>query len=71
MATQNITLSVSGMHCSSCVRRIERALGVTQGVSSVKVDMIGGKASVVYDPGIVTDGALKEIVRQLGFVVAA
>ena len=71
MSTQNITLSVSGMHCSSCVKRIERALGATKGVSSVKVDLIGGKAAVIHDPGIVTDGALKEIVRQLGFIVVA
>ena len=71
MSTQNVTLSVKGMHCGSCVKRIERALGATKGVSSVKVDLIGGKAAVVYDPVSVTDATLKEVVRQLGFTVAA
>ncbi|MHB1355054.1 MAG: heavy-metal-associated domain-containing protein [Anaerolineae bacterium] len=70
MSTQNVTLSVKGMHCSSCVKRIERALGTTKGISSVKVDLIGGKALVHYEPELVTDLAIKEVVRQLGFTVA-
>jgi copper chaperone CopZ len=71
MSMQNITLSVKGMHCGSCVKRIERALGATKGVTSVKVNLIDGKAAVVYDPVSVSDTVLKEIVRQLGFTVAA
>jgi copper chaperone CopZ len=67
MSTQNVTLSVSGMHCGGCVKRVERALHATQGVASVMVDLIGGKAVVAYDPGAVTETVLKETVRQLGF----
>jgi copper chaperone CopZ len=67
MSTQNVTLAVSGMHCGGCVKRVERALGGTQGVASVKVDLLAGKAVVAYDPGAVTETVLKEAVRQLGF----
>ena len=70
MATQTTNLSIQGMHCSACVRRVERALGKVQGVASTKVDLIAGKAVVEYDPTQATKTALKEIVRELGFRVS-
>lgn len=70
MATQSATLSVQGMHCSACVRRVERALGAVSGVASVKVDLAEGKAVVAYDPARAAEPALKEAVRALGYTVA-
>ena len=68
MSQQTVTLAVSGMHCGSCVRRVERALSGVPGVTKVKVDLIDGKATVDYDGDSVVK--LKEAVREQGFRVA-
>ncbi len=58
-------LKVTGMHCESCVKLIEKALGKARGVESAVVNFAAGKASVTYDPAI-TDPALlvKEIEKR-------
>ncbi len=70
MSTRKATLAVKGMHCISCVRRVEGALTRIDGVAAVKVDLAAGRAVVEYAPERATEGQLKEAVRQLGFEVA-
>lgn len=70
MATQRVTLIVRGMHCSSCVQRVERALSKVKGVAAVKVNLAAGQAIVDYVPGSTTEEALKQAVRDTGFRVA-
>ncbi len=67
---EKVTLKVQGMHCSSCTKRVERALAKLRGVSAVKVDLLSGQAAVEYTPGEVTEAQLKETVRALGYKVA-
>ena len=69
MATQRVTFPVKGMHCGSCVRRVERALNKVRGVSAVQVNLIAGQATVEYAPEYTTEAALKDAVRGLGFQV--
>jgi copper ion binding protein len=70
MATQQVTLKVQGMHCSSCTKRVERALSQVPGVSAVKVDLLSGQAAVEYAAGQTDEDELKEAVRALGYKVA-
>lgn len=44
-----ISLSLYGMHCSSCANIIERSLKKVPGVSQANVNFAAEKASVVYD----------------------
>jgi Cu+-exporting ATPase len=46
-----IDLSVQGMTCASCVRRVERALEKVPGVASASVNLATGRARVVYGRG--------------------
>ena len=41
-----VELAVGGMHCASCVSRIESALAKVPGVSLAVVDLLSGRASV-------------------------
>jgi len=71
MSEPTITMSISGMHCGGCVRRVTTALGAVDGVTELKVDV--GVASFVVDDaddaaGIVDEA--KAAVRALGFDVA-
>ncbi len=70
MATEKVTLKVEGMHCSSCTRRVERALSQVPGVSAVKVDLLSGQAAVEYAAGETELDELKEAVRAVGYKVA-
>ncbi len=67
MALQTTTLSIRGMHCSGCVKRVERALGQIPGVASVKVNLMAGRADVSYDPERAKEDVLREAVRGAGF----
>ncbi len=69
MPTQRATLAVHGMHCSSCVLRVERALSKVKGVVAVKVDLAAERAVVDYTPGSTTEDTLKQAVRSIGFQV--
>ena len=42
------TFPVTGMTCASCVRRVEKALAGVPGVSVVRVDLIGERATVTH-----------------------
>jgi copper chaperone CopZ len=67
MSTQREThLTISGMTCGSCVRRVQRALSNMSGVESVEVSLDDGEAHVVHDAAI--DGAdLAEAVGRIGY----
>ena len=58
-----VELSVSGMHCASCVGRIESALGKVPGVSLAVVDLLSGRARVrLSDPALPVERLLEAVV---------
>jgi copper ion binding protein len=71
MATQTVTMTVLGMHCSSCVKRVERALSAVKGVRAVKVDLAANQALVEVDSDKATAAQLGDAVRKIGFQVPA
>jgi Cu+-exporting ATPase len=66
-ATESITLPVLGMTCASCQHHVEMALGSAPGVQSAHVDLMAGRASVVFDPVIVTPAHLIAAIRSAGY----
>lgn len=68
MATkERITLSISGMSCTSCAQRIEKALRKTEGVQSAQVNFAVEKAYVEFDPARVNKEKLIGVVRDTGY----
>ncbi len=61
------TFSVKGMHCASCVTLLERALKQVNGISQANVNLATEKATVSYNPQMVTDNHLKEAVAGVGY----
>ena len=68
MSKQTI-LKVTGMSCSGCSANVEKALKGVAGVSSVKVDLKGGKASVEYDPAKANEKDMANAVKKAGYGV--
>lgn len=64
---EGVTLLIDGMTCASCVRRVEKALAKVEGVSSANVNLATEKATVSYDPKVVTVIDLERAVESAGY----
>ncbi len=62
-------LAVGGMHCASCVARVEGALAKVPGVTEARVNLATERASVVVDPSLVNEPALIKAVALAGYSV--
>ncbi|KMW56688.1 Lead, cadmium, zinc and mercury transporting ATPase [Candidatus Rhodobacter oscarellae] len=61
---RDVALQVEGMHCASCVGRIEAALAGLPGVSHAAVNLASGMAHVT---GTADSDALKEAIKAAGY----
>uniref|UniRef100_A0A452V0L0 Copper-transporting ATPase 1 n=1 Tax=Ursus maritimus TaxID=29073 RepID=A0A452V0L0_URSMA len=60
-------IQVTGMTCASCVANIERNLRREEGIYSVLVALMAGKAEVRYNPAVIQPPVIAEFIRELGF----
>uniref|UniRef100_A0A8C3RVK7 Copper-transporting ATPase 1 n=1 Tax=Chelydra serpentina TaxID=8475 RepID=A0A8C3RVK7_CHESE len=60
-------IHVTGMTCASCVANIERNLRREDGICSVLVALMAGKAEVRYDPAIIQPSVIADLIREMGF----
>jgi P-type Cu+ transporter len=66
-----VSLSIEGMTCASCVRRVETALATVPGVESAAVNLATERAKIVYDPaGGSGIDELRAAVEKAGYGVA-
>ncbi|HUB28558.1 MAG TPA: heavy metal translocating P-type ATPase [Terracidiphilus sp.] len=65
--SETLTLPVLGMTCAACQHHVETALQSTPGVESAHVDLMGHKATVVYDPRLADVGVLVTAIRDAGY----
>jgi len=61
------TLTISGMHCQSCVGRVETALLRIAGIAEVMVDLAEQKAKIRFDSEKVSIADLKASVEAEGY----
>jgi P-type Cu+ transporter len=66
---QEANLLVSGMTCASCVRRVERGLEKLEGVQEASVNLATERATVSYDPTVVSPDDLRGAVEKAGYGV--
>ncbi|MGH7550649.1 MAG: heavy metal translocating P-type ATPase, partial [Gemmatimonadota bacterium] len=67
---QEIELAVEGMHCASCVARVESELAAVSGVTEATVNLATDSALVRTSPGAVSGRDLVEAVRRAGYEAA-
>ncbi|XP_073707290.1 copper-transporting ATPase 2 [Garra rufa] len=65
--TRKCFVHVTGMTCASCVANIERNLLKHEGIKSVLVALMAGKAEVKYDPGLLDPPQIVQLITRLGF----
>ena len=65
MTTQDLKLTIDGMHCGACVRRVTAALQKVEGVEVEKVDV--GSAQVKFDADKASKEEVVDAVNGIGF----
>ncbi|NTV45060.1 MAG: heavy metal translocating P-type ATPase [Chlorobiales bacterium] len=68
--TETLSLDITGMHCASCVARVEKSLQNVAGVKSAVVNLTLENATVEYTPSLVNRDALKHAVEDAGYGIA-
>lgn len=63
-SAQNITLSIQGMTCSSCVLHIQKALRNVPGVYAAKVSYESKKADVAAGKNVLPEALVKAIEKE-------
>jgi Cu+-exporting ATPase len=66
-----LSLPIVGMTCASCVTRIERFLGRTEGVADAAVNLATERATVHFDPGRIDRGGIVAAIEAAGYEVTA
>ena len=64
--TYETTISIEGMHCDGCVKRVTGALSKIKGVKEVNVSLQEKKAKVVSKKELVPE-YIKAVIGDLGF----
>ncbi len=60
-------LPISGMHCASCVSKVEKSLQSLPGVINATVNLVSEQARIEFDPAQVKGEQLKDAVVQSGY----
>jgi copper chaperone CopZ len=66
MSSRQITLTVQGMTCASCVAHVEGALSELPGVESAVVNLATGKANMTFEPALLTPVQMAKAVSEHG-----
>jgi Cu+-exporting ATPase len=67
LTSSTTDLAISGMTCASCVRRVEKALSKTPGVSAANVNLATEHATVTFDPQTTNVTDLIAAVERAGY----
>lgn len=66
---EKVSLSIQGMSCAACVRRVQEALSRVEGVLQAEVNFATERASVSFLPGQTSVSELVKAVEQAGYRV--
>ncbi|NXF18538.1 ATP7B ATPase, partial [Rhodinocichla rosea] len=66
-AEEKCVLQITGMTCASCVSTIERNLQKEDGIVSVLVALMAGKAEIKYKPELIQPLEIAQLIQNLGF----
>ena len=68
-APEAVSLPVTGMSCAACAATIERTLKKLPGISAAGVNYATNRATVTFDPAVLTVPAIVEAIRDVGYDV--
>ncbi|MDR1580859.1 MAG: heavy-metal-associated domain-containing protein, partial [Synergistaceae bacterium] len=63
------TLTISGMTCAACAKRIEKVTGKLAGVAKATVNFATEKLTVEYDEAALKLSAIEDAITGIGYGV--
>ena len=63
------TVSIGGMTCAACVRRVESALETIEGVTDAAVNLATGKATLIHRPDWAGVEGVRKTISEAGYEV--
>ncbi len=66
-ASASLTICIRGMHCASCVSKIENELKAVPGVLSAEVNLGAEAASITYLSSMVSIPEIRKVIERLGY----
>ena len=70
MTEKQVTLPVTGMHCTNCSDTVARELGKLDGVATANVNHATERATVTFNPSVLDEIAIIERIKDIGYGVA-
>jgi Cu+-exporting ATPase len=67
MATIESALDIQGMHCASCVSKVEKAVRDIAGVDACRVNLARGRAVVQFDPNRASIDEVAKAISDSGY----
>ncbi len=64
-------LTIAGMGCDNCVKKLERALRGREGIKEVQIDGIAGRATVTFDNSKTNVPEIEEVIVKSGYRAGA
>ncbi|OGS07991.1 MAG: copper-translocating P-type ATPase [Elusimicrobia bacterium RIFOXYA12_FULL_51_18] len=68
---KKVVIPLEGVHCASCVARVESGLAGMPGVMRVSVHLPSRTAFLSYDPGLATTDAITRKIAEMGYKALA
>ena len=66
---EQVELRVTGMTCTACEQRVERALAQVDGVVRSAADYRAARGTVVFDPARTSAQTVQARIKQAGYAV--
>ncbi|MBN1969535.1 MAG: cadmium-translocating P-type ATPase [Candidatus Delongbacteria bacterium] len=63
----NNEIDINGMTCAACSSRIEKRVSKENGINSISVNLLTGKANISFDEKIISMQKITEIINKMGF----
>ena len=70
MTEKQVTLPITGMHCTNCSETIARDLRKLDGVAVADVNYATEKATVTFNPSVLDENVIIEKIKNIGYEVA-
>src|SRR5699024_10596210 len=65
--TDKAEFDVFGMTCAACSTRIDKGLNKQEGVKRAAVNLTNETAVIEYNPGLIGEAEIVEVIQQLGY----
>jgi copper chaperone CopZ len=67
--SNKLTLVIEGMHCQSCVGKVQETLNQLENVNEVSVDLKSGYADISFNGEIPSEKTLRRAIDKTGFTL--